>query len=107
MAHAWSKPAAVTEAGAEHLNAGRHAQAVRCFRVGARLGYSGAQFGLGACHKLGHGVKAQSDVLAAQWLRAAADQGFAIAQDSLGDCYRQGAGVPQDHSKAALLFHAE
>ena len=60
--------------GLEHFKAGRHEEAVRCYRKSARLGCKEAQYNLGVCLYKGEGVR-KDLVEAAEWLSKSAAQG--------------------------------
>jgi TPR repeat protein len=61
----------------------------------ARRGDARAQYNLGYCYEIGHGVP-QDYVEAASWYRRAAEQGLPEAQFRLGLLYYEGYGMPQD-----------
>lgn len=77
-----------------------YATALRLWRPLADQGDAAAEFWLGACYDLGHGVPADHAV-AAQWYRRAAEQGYANAQHNLGSLYENAQGVSSDYALAA------
>ena len=76
---------------------------VTWYRIGANLGFAGAQYNLGLCYANGQGV-AQDYAWAVKWFRKAAEQGLAKAQYDLGVCYYYGRGVAQDYAEAVKWY---
>jgi TPR repeat protein len=65
-----------------------------------------AQYCVGHCYALGHGVK-KDEAEAANWyLRSALQKppGFTVAQHALGICFQSGIGVAQDEEEAVNWF---
>jgi uncharacterized protein len=79
---------------------GNYAAALHLWRPLAEEGDAAAQFWLGACYDLGHGVPADPGA-AAQWYRKAAEQGHANAQHNLAHLYEVGQGLPPDYALTA------
>ena len=65
----------------------------------AENGDAHAQFKLGKCYALGHGVR-KDEVEAMKWYRKAAVQNFAEAKYILARCYENGLGVAKDYVEA-------
>lgn len=61
---------------------------VENYRKAAKLGDVEAQYHLGECYLLGHGVSYNA-ASAGKWLKLASDQGYAPAQVLLGNCYKR------------------
>jgi TPR repeat protein len=77
-----------------------YATALRLWRPLADQGDASAEFWVGACYDLGHGVAADPAV-AVQWYRKAAEQGHANAQHNLGNLYEVAQGVSPDYALTA------
>ena len=78
------------------------AEAVFAEKIGASLGYAGAQFKLGFRYDVGDGVE-KNLPLAHSWYEKAAQNGFKEAHYHLAIHYQFGRGVPVDEGKAAHL----
>ena len=65
---------------------------IAALRVKANAGDADAQYNLGVCYNVGHGVP-QDSVQGAAWIRKAAEQGLVGAQFNLGLMYAYGRGV--------------
>ena len=79
------------------------AEAVKCYRKAADLGYSDAMNNLGLCYEKGEGVSLDY-VQAVSWYRKAADQGSAVAQCNLGLAYVSGVGISKNLETAMVWF---
>ena len=65
---------------------------IAALRVKANAGDADAQYNLGVCYNVGHGVP-QDSVQGAAWIRKAAEQGLVGAQFNVGLMYAYGRGV--------------
>ena len=78
-------------------------EAAKLFRKAADQHDAAAQFNLGVCYRLGHGVE-QSHSEALKWYHKAAEQGDPNAESNLGFCYVRGLGVEKNYGMAAAWF---
>jgi len=74
-------------------------QALEWFLIAAKGGHTCAQFMVGDCYFLGHGVM-KDEQKAVEWFLKAAEGGHSRAQYKLGICYFHGKGVTKDQHKA-------
>jgi TPR repeat protein len=79
------------------------AEAVRCYRKAADLGYSDAMNNLGLCYEQGEGVSLDY-VQAVSWYRKAAEAGYSRGMLNLGVCYDNGTGVAKDEVEAVKWY---
>ena len=89
--------------GNEYYRAQNYTEAVKLFRLAAKQGHAGAQFGLGQAYHEGNGTP-QNDAEAVKWYRQAAEQGHAEAQSELGYAHHRGIGVPQNDAEAVKWY---
>lgn len=80
-----------------------YAEALRWFSIGAALGRTDAQVGLGALYSGGFGV-ARDHRLALQWWREAAEKKVPAAQFAIGTAYANAWGGPRDEAQALRWF---
>ncbi|MEM7463906.1 MAG: tetratricopeptide repeat protein [Pseudomonadota bacterium] len=91
------------ERGQKAFIAGDFAQALEIWRPLAQGGHPQAQYGLGAMHEYGRGLK-PNDAEAVKWYLLAAEQGVSEAQYRLGVLYDYGWGVEADPTKAVQWY---
>lgn len=93
----------IVHRGLNYASAKNYAEAYRCFSRAAQHGYDVAQFNLGQCYRLGHGVKPDT-LKAVDYYKMAAMQGQEEAQYNLAECYMQGYGVQRDSIEAEKWY---
>lgn len=93
----------IVQRGMNYASARNYGEAFACFERAARHGYDVAQFNLGQCYRLGHGVKPDS-LKAVNYYKLAAMQGQEEAQYNLAECYMQGYGVQRDTLEALQWY---
>lgn len=91
------------ERGHKAFLAGDFPEALEIWQPLADRGHPQAQYGLGAMHEYGRGLKS-SDAEAVRWYLLAAEQGVPDAQYRLGVFYDYGWGVAAD-SKTAVQWY--
>lgn len=91
------------EKGFSYFASGNEEDALRVFREAGEMGFSGAQFNVGAMYYNGQGT-APDYQEALKWYRMAADKGLKEAQFALGDMYEHGTGVECDLGQAAEWY---
>ncbi len=88
---------------AEYYKAKNYDQAAKLWEKTAKKGDAEAQFCLGSCYEIGHGVPF-SKSKAVKWWRKSAKQGFAKAQFCIGCCYYEGFEVEENFVEAVKWF---
>ena len=80
------------------------AEASRCYRRMADLGYPPGQWKTGLRYASGEGVE-KDPAEALKWHRKAADQGYAYAEFAVGQMYENGLGVAKDDIEALAWYN--